>query len=574
MGLGLGQDANWDLRNYHLYNGYAWWHGRLLHDLAPAQLQSYFNPALDIVQYALMTQWPAPLTGMLMGALHAAVFLPAAAIAWYVLEGNRQRARLVPLLSLTGLCSAAFLSEFANTMADATTALPVLGALAVVMRAQRCQAAGAGPATRDWLWAGLLLGLAVACKLTNATYALAMAAAALSAGGRPRARLLGLTAMTLAALAVFGLIAGPWYLRIWEQFGNPLFPQFNAYFHAPLAQPISAGDTRWLPRNVGEWLAWPLVFTFNPWRVSEIALFQCIWALLYLAVLAIAARALLRKSLPAPDWSAQARTLLIFVGAGYLLWQAAFSIHRYLLALEVVAPLALWLCCQRVFAAPQAPWMGGGLVAFSALIALGGWNDWGRESWAWRSFRVEQPGIAQPAAATVLLVGDEPQAWRVALLPAQTRYVGVATNLPASDAYRDRVRALLAERPQHYAMLGAVMDKQVPRIQRMNRWAQRFGLSAQPDCTGLRWLVGHGLRAELDTTQPGQCMLRVLRQKAEVVEAANRQLRDTARQQLLSYGVSLDPANCRTLSSQIGQGFYPYQFCEVGLVSSAPAQGS
>ncbi|KTF40250.1 hypothetical protein [Xanthomonas translucens] len=29
LSLLLGQDANWDLRNYHLYNGYAALHGRL-----------------------------------------------------------------------------------------------------------------------------------------------------------------------------------------------------------------------------------------------------------------------------------------------------------------------------------------------------------------------------------------------------------------------------------------------------------------------------------------------------------------------------------------------------------------
>ena len=26
----LGQDANWDLQNYHYYNAWAWWHGRYM----------------------------------------------------------------------------------------------------------------------------------------------------------------------------------------------------------------------------------------------------------------------------------------------------------------------------------------------------------------------------------------------------------------------------------------------------------------------------------------------------------------------------------------------------------------
>ncbi|PPT28426.1 hypothetical protein XarbCFBP7614_08655 [Xanthomonas arboricola] len=46
LSLGLGQDANWDLRNYHLYIGDAWAHDRLGVDLAPAQMQSYFSHCL------------------------------------------------------------------------------------------------------------------------------------------------------------------------------------------------------------------------------------------------------------------------------------------------------------------------------------------------------------------------------------------------------------------------------------------------------------------------------------------------------------------------------------------------
>ena len=49
----IGTDNDWDLRNYHLYNAYAQLHGRLFYDLAPAQLQSFLNPLLDIPFYGL-----------------------------------------------------------------------------------------------------------------------------------------------------------------------------------------------------------------------------------------------------------------------------------------------------------------------------------------------------------------------------------------------------------------------------------------------------------------------------------------------------------------------------------------
>src|SRR5262245_18527904 len=36
----LGKEMNWDLLNYHFYNGYALLHGRFALDLAPAQAQT------------------------------------------------------------------------------------------------------------------------------------------------------------------------------------------------------------------------------------------------------------------------------------------------------------------------------------------------------------------------------------------------------------------------------------------------------------------------------------------------------------------------------------------------------
>src|SRR5271167_1435703 len=49
-----GPDASWDLRNYHLYNGYAWLHGRVGTDLDPAQMQTFHSPLLDIAYVLLL----------------------------------------------------------------------------------------------------------------------------------------------------------------------------------------------------------------------------------------------------------------------------------------------------------------------------------------------------------------------------------------------------------------------------------------------------------------------------------------------------------------------------------------
>lgn len=566
LSLWLGQDANWDLRNYHLYNGYAALHGRLGLDLAPAQMQSYFNPLLDVLHYALMTGLPAPLAGFAMGALHGLAFLLLAGIVWQVLDPRLDRARLAPWLALAGMCSAAFLSEFAGTMGDNTSALPVLGALLAALHAQRRQqVAGQGVAIAYWVLAGALLGLALACKLTNALFALALGVAALVAGGRVRQRVGGAAVLTAATVASFAALAGPWLLSVWQTFGNPLLPQFNSYFLAPLAQPVAVSDTRWLPQGGWQWLSWPLLFSIEPNRVSEVALRQIVWPLLYLLGLAALLRFALRRrrrevagDVVAPAW----RALLVFFVVAFLAWQATFSIQRYLVVPELLAPLLLWVGVRRVLpariAAPAARWA---LIA-CALVALHGRGDWGHERWAREAFQVQAPSMPRPARSVVLLVGDEPQSWRIPSLPAQAVYASVASNFPESSAYAGRIRSMVAARGDAYAMLPAAVDRNAERLLRVNALAERLGLTRGPDCTLMRRLARRPMRALLSEAG-GHCQWTMIPGRGTDIAAGNRQYAARADQRLARYGLALAPDSCRVYSALIGRTDFPYQWCRV-----------
>lgn len=563
VSLWLGQDANWDLRNYHLYNGYAALHGRLALDLAPAQMQSYFSPLLDIAQYLLLTGLPAVLAGFLMGMLHGLLFLPVAGIAWCVLDGRTERAWLSPLLALSGLCMGAVLSEFGNTMADNTTALFVLGSVWLVLRAQ-----ADGVRNRGSLWWGLaggMIGFAVALKLTNAIYAIGLAAAVLAGGGGWLQRLRALLIVTLSAFVVAALAAGWWYWLLWQEFGNPLFPQFNALFQSPLAAQGAVADTRWLPGGIGEHLFWPLLFTFDPRRISEISLVSGIWAMLAIAAVLLLARKLLgRRDAGRVVLAPALRSLLAFFVVSYLLWQIVFSIHRYLAALELVAPLLLWCACVALLPSSRGIRVGGWAVGVCVLVSLAGWGNWGHERWASTAFDVQQPHIDSPAQSVVLLVGGEPQAWRVPLLSQAARYAAIASNFPEAEGYRARIRQMLAERPQHFAMLPGFTDKRAVRFGSLNAKVALLGLDHEPDCAKLRWLTRNfkGLRSDVQISD-GRCLLIPRNgplQAAAEVEAGERA---AAQAPLAAYGLVLVPGSCVTLNSRIGQGQFPYQWCRL-----------
>src|ERR1700688_351004 len=89
----IGQDTNWDLRNYHWYNPYALLNGRFDLDIAPAGLQSFFSPLLDIPWFILGRALPALLIGFLLGAVHSANLI----LIYFI------SARLLPSLKVSAL---------------------------------------------------------------------------------------------------------------------------------------------------------------------------------------------------------------------------------------------------------------------------------------------------------------------------------------------------------------------------------------------------------------------------------------------------------------------------------------
>ena len=89
LSLALGQDASWDLQNYHYYSPWAWTNGERGYtaDVVAAQLQTYHNPLPDLPFFrmveagwdptaiAIAMALPAGVAAFLLWKLLAALFL-------------------------------------------------------------------------------------------------------------------------------------------------------------------------------------------------------------------------------------------------------------------------------------------------------------------------------------------------------------------------------------------------------------------------------------------------------------------------------------------------------------------
>jgi len=521
LSLRMGQDINWDLQNYHWYNPYALLNGRLEADMGPGGWQSYFNPTIDLPYYLMMQALPAPLVGFVMGCVHGLNFVLVLAIARRVLGSDAGRSRLTLLLAIAGVCGAGFLSQLGNTMGDNLTSLLVLSPLYLVLRGWQGLQAGMGRALGLLALSGLLMGLGAGLKLTNATYAAALAVALLTMP-LPFGRRLG-NAVLYGCAALAGLLAsaGYWWLTMWQQFGNPLFPQFNQIFRSPLARQIGVIDSEHLPHNALEALFWPFVFIKDISRVSEIVLRPAVMPALYAAALVfvfvwLAGR--LRRPGDAagaqPRLSPQACFLLVFGLVAYLAWLKLFSIYRYLVPLELLAPLMLWLLIERIAPRCYAARLGGWLLAATS-IAVFPFVSWGHSRWAETGISASFPVLAQPASTIVFIGhGDPPMGWLAAFVPPEVRVISLTGGFPESPAYLQRIQAVIASRPGPYYAMLATARKDNPRA-----------LQEAP--------------------------------------ARNHALFQTSQDNLSRYGLSIAEAGCKEYPAAIGSTALPFRLCPV-----------
>ncbi|MBP1206769.1 hypothetical protein JOD97_004845 [Duganella sp. 1411] len=498
MSVSLGQDDNWDLRNYHLYNPYALLNGKVGLDLAPAQFQSYFNPVLDLLYYGLIKLMPARPAGFVMGALQGLNILLVLAIgralAAHAPSMSANRAPM--LLALAGCMGCAFFSQLGNTMGDNITALGVLGSLLLLVRHWQALAAGGRRGLVLAALAGLLMGAATGLKLTNAPYALAACLALFALPGGLSRGIGRAFAFGVGVVAAIAATAGHWFWRMWELFGNPLFPQFNDLFQGPLAAPIGIGDTRWLPKGLAEHVLWPFIFTLDPHRVTEIKMRLLLWPVLYVALLALAVHVVLTLARRPPAVAALAppvRLVLAFFVLSYLGWQALFSIYRYLVPLELLAPLVLWLLLHRLLAPVRARLLAVPLIVLAVALALPT-PHWGRTSWAAEAFRVQVPPLPHPERS-VALTTQVPIGWYTAGFPSSLAFVSISGGFPQSPRYNERLAAMMAERggPFYVLMMSQQPDPSEVADPARQRAADQADAAARADAAvilaryGLRW---------------------------------------------------------------------------------------
>lgn len=425
----LGQDASWDLRNYHLYNPYALLHDRLSLDFFPADKQTTNNPLLDL-PYAFLAMGPlanfpyilAGFMGLSYGLLVFFTWLLAEKLFAHLSSKNRHL--FVALGVLTSATGAIDISQAGSSSGDVTIGMLVLAGFFFIL-----------PTANKWHWksitlGGLLFGLAAGLKLTAGIYALPLVLALLTVLPlREGVRVSGI--FSLGWLIGFIATYGWWGWFLWQKFANPFFPLFNGVFHSPLAPADNLRDVRFLPDGLWQWLFYPFTWAFDSERhpVYETSFCDPRIAMAWVALIVLAAvqlRQLATHNKDRKTFDAAQKIALSFFLFSYLAWIGTTSILRYAVPVETLSVLVVICVALRILQTfPEKIVLSLTAVLCLVCFVTTRYPVWERHPIQDTMFNVDASWVED----NTLFVGlYEPMGYLAAFVPPekQARFVGLA----------------------------------------------------------------------------------------------------------------------------------------------------
>jgi hypothetical protein len=220
---------SWDALNHHVYLGLVAEGSRWALDVVPASTQSYQWPYLywPVYRLARLDIGGAAAGAVWSGFQAAMLMLPVWHISDRLLAGGVApvigAAADRVLASLLAFSSVLVLVGLETTANDVLATVPLLWAVAMGLRTGPSASSGQAAIV------GMLWGLSLACKLSNALALPLIAAITLWPQAGPPAVSRALLA-ALGAVVGFGLAYGPWGWQLWQLTGNPFYPFLGQFF--------------------------------------------------------------------------------------------------------------------------------------------------------------------------------------------------------------------------------------------------------------------------------------------------------------------------------------------------------
>jgi hypothetical protein len=433
VSLYLGQDANWDFLNYHLYNPYAFFENRVGYDEFAANIQSYLPPMLDIPLYLLVkhfNEYPRAITftqGLYYGLLCYFAFCLNYALMDFEKLSRWIRiylSCLATILGATGFSTFSQVGTSFNEIQNGCIILFCIYILAVLFYKKKL--INGYPAM---LYVGLLAGMAFGLKYTMAIFGIAFFLTWVSLEkGKDIVR--KLIWYGLFCLLGFLAIDGFWAYKLYHVYGNPFFPFFNKIFSSPYYPSVNFSDTNFHPKSFLQYVIYPLYWSGvlpKQRTVAELHFIDPRFLISYLLVFFWMGKYFITGFVKNKNFDKTVlsfKTIIFFWFFSYFIFLFKFSIIRYVVALECLSGLILiFTLAYFLQKKPKTLAVATSLIVL-LVLATTEIPSWGRIKYANKYYSIEG---RIPDDHTVLIL-NPPCTFVIPGLNPKGKVIGIINN--------------------------------------------------------------------------------------------------------------------------------------------------
>ncbi len=452
-GLIMRQDATYDLKNYHFFAPY-WVFFNHLHSIAASGEQTYINPLISTPFYLGPRYLPPILFQFIIGTVQGL----SGPLIYLIARELRMSKPLAFFAAFSGMIAATALSEIGNAQGDTLIAPLLFGAILFVLRMANRQMTPKKIRYRTFALAGLMAGAAVGLKETVVCIVVAIGVLTLTTTRHWKLALANGIALSLGIIVGYIATYGWWAIVLTVKFHDPLFPMYNEFIKSPWAQPSkNVGWDRSIPGLI-PLITYPFRIAHNslitgvvPFRQLSFPLLETLFAL----TVVIKAKNVIARRRWRED-GAHLGALSAFFVTSYLLWCWTTGIYRYVVAVEMLAPIFLILIvkylCENLhlirFAVPVA------LVVVMAVLVTQRIPNWGRTNFTAHYFTVQVPRELNHSDASVVFVGDSPTSFIIPFFSHEPTFIRSGRVFPLVLNMQSSAQGLLRHSRHVFVMWG------------------------------------------------------------------------------------------------------------------------
>lgn len=324
-----GQDNNFDLQNYHIYNGFAFIGDRLNIDVSPAGFQSYFNPILDSLEFILLSNMSPRTFTFIIGA-----FSGLSVVAVYkvltLLITDYYNSKITMLISIIGSILAVTgsmnLTQVGTLFNENINAVFIIYAIYYLLKGIKYSD------NYSLYLSGGIFGLSLVIKLTAITFVLSAIIVIILKYYKTNLKLILIFIFNI--IVVYLIVSCSWLILMYENFNNPFYPVLSKYFDAQTA--LSIHDVNFYPKDIYHWFFLPFYIAFTNTLTCEVPFKETRFLMFFISLIFFTYFTLIRRNQKIVSNTQLFNYSIIFSIVSYLFWLFIFSIQRYSIILEFI----------------------------------------------------------------------------------------------------------------------------------------------------------------------------------------------------------------------------------------------